>query len=162
MVGACLIYGISGILMNHIEKGDPAYRTERGNAAFPPNLSKETLTAEWKARKELPPLNKALDAGGGRYTLMLRGGSGAYDLPTGAAVFETSRKRPLIYWMTQLHYNRVKGWSAMGDVFAGALLFLAVSGLLIVPGKTGIAGRGKWYLLLGLLIPIIYVILSGN
>ncbi|MDR1666391.1 MAG: PepSY-associated TM helix domain-containing protein [Bacteroidales bacterium] len=160
MVGVCLIYGISGILMNHIESGDPAYRTEKGNTAFPPNLSGETLTSAWQAREELPELKKALDAAGGRYTLMLQGGSGVYDPQTGVAAFEISKRRPLIYWMTQLHYNHVKGWSVMGDVFAGALLFFAVSGLLIVPGKAGITGRGKWYLLLGLLIPILYILLS--
>jgi uncharacterized membrane protein YhdT len=39
-------------------------------------------------------------------------------------------------------------------------MFLAVSGLFIVKGKKGIAGSGKWYLLAGLLIPLLYVIFS--
>jgi hypothetical protein len=30
----------------------------------------------------------------------------------------------------------------------------------MVKGKHGIAGRGKWYVLLGLAIPIVYVLLA--
>ena len=48
----------------------------------------------------------------------------------------------------------------MGDFFAFSLVFFAISGLFMIKGKNGIAGRGKWYLLIGILIPIIYMILS--
>jgi hypothetical protein len=48
----------------------------------------------------------------------------------------------------------------MGDLFAVSLIFFAVSGLLMVKGKNGIAGRGKWYLIVGIIIPILYIILS--
>jgi len=58
--------------------------------------------------------------------------------------------------MNRLHYNRVKGWSPIADFFAGSLILLAITGLFIVKGKKGLAGSGKWYLLIGLLIPILY------
>jgi hypothetical protein len=48
----------------------------------------------------------------------------------------------------------------MADFFAASLIFFAVSGLLIVRGKQGVSGRGKWFLLLGLLIPVVYVLLA--
>ena len=42
----------------------------------------------------------------------------------------------------------------MADIFAVTLIFFAISGLFMIKGKKGIAGRGKWYLLIGLLIPL--------
>jgi uncharacterized membrane protein YhdT len=48
----------------------------------------------------------------------------------------------------------------MADFFAASLIFLALSGLFIVKGKRGLAGSGKWYLIAGILAPVIYVILN--
>ena len=69
--------------------------------------------------------------------------------------------KPIAYWVNRFHYNRVKGWIPMADIFAGSLIFLAISGLFMVKGKHGIAKRGKWYLLIGILIPILYILLGG-
>ncbi len=49
----------------------------------------------------------------------------------------------------------------MADIFAGSLIFLAISGLFMVKGKHGITKKGKWYLIIGLLIPILYILLAG-
>ena len=46
----------------------------------------------------------------------------------------------------------------MADLFAFSLIFFALSGLFIVKGKKGMAGTGKWYLLAGILIPVLYVL----
>ncbi len=59
-----------------------------------------------------------------------------------------------------MHYNRVSGWSFIGDFFAVSLVFFAASGLFMVKGKSGLAGRGKWYLVLGVLIPFIFVVFA--
>jgi hypothetical protein len=160
MVGICLVYGISGILLNHLNGKDLAYSRETKTMALAVNLTPAQVESLWKEREDLPELKKVLSSGSGAYSLMLKGGAGAYDPQTGQVDYEISKKRLLIYWLNQLHYNRVKGWSVMGDIFAGSLLFLAISGLIIVPGKNGIAGRGKWYLLAGLLIPVIYILLA--
>ena len=47
-----------------------------------------------------------------------------------------------------------------GDFFAVSLVFFALSGLFMIKGKNGISGRGKWFLLIGLLIPVLYVIFA--
>jgi hypothetical protein len=49
----------------------------------------------------------------------------------------------------------------MGDFFAVSLVFFAVSGLFMVKGKNGLAGRGKWLLLAGILIPLGYIWLAA-
>jgi hypothetical protein len=88
--------------------------------------------------------------------LFLEAGTGVYNSSNGSLHYERHEKRVLIYWMNSLHYNKVKGWSPVADIFAGSLIVLAITGLFMVKGKRGITGSGKWYLLIGLLIPIIF------
>lgn len=160
MVGVCLVYGLSGILLNHMDGKDPAFKTVAGTAAFAPGLDAPTLTEAWKERDGLPVLKRILPGNEGQLRVMCQGGIGIYQIDTGETTYETSTKRVLVYWINKLHYNQVKGWSPMADLFAISLIFFALSGLWIVKGKKGLGGTGKWYLLAGLLIPVIYIILS--
>lgn len=88
---------------------------------------------------------------------MLEGGVGIYAIRTGEVHYEQHTKREFVYWINKLHYNKVKGWSVMADFFAASLIFFAISGLFMVKGKHGIMQRGKWFLIAGLLIPILYL-----
>ena len=160
MVGICLIYGISGILLNHIKGNDPAFKKETVTVVLPENLEKESLLAEWKNRPELPEIKKVLPAEESKFRVTFQGGMGLYDSVTGEVNYEKNTKRVLVYWINKLHYNQVKGWHPMADFFAVSLIFFAVSGLFIAQGKKGIRGTGKWYLLIGLLIPALYILIS--
>jgi hypothetical protein len=42
------------------------------------------------------------------------------------------------------------------------LLFLATSGLFMLAGRKGLLGRGGVLLVLGILVPVLYVVLSGG
>jgi len=57
-----------------------------------------------------------------------------------------------------LHYNPIKYWTWYSDIFAGALIILALSGILIPRGDQGITRRGAWMVVLGVLIPFIYLL----
>lgn len=160
MVGVCMVYGLSGMLLNHMDGKDPAYKTTTATLHLPTGLDREGLAAAWSAEGSLPPLKTTAPVDDEHIRLMLRGGIGVYSSATGTLDYELHSKRPLVYWINKLHYNKVGGWSFMADFFAGSLLFFAISGLFLVRGKKGIAGRGKWYLLLGLIIPLCYVLFS--
>lgn len=160
MVGICFVYAISGILLNHMDGKDPAFRTEEKSLQFESGLTKDELLIRWNDTKNLPPIRKIMHIDEDHSRLLLEGGIGVYNSPTGKVDYEKHSKRQFVYWINKLHYNKVKGWSVMADIFAASLIFFAVSGLVIVKGKNGIGGRGKWYLLVGLLIPIIYIIVS--
>lgn len=160
MVGLCLVYGVSGFLMNHMNGKDPAFKTTEANVPLDQGMNQKELAAVWKAKPELPILKKTFRVDDEHVRLMLEGGVGVYSVKTGVVAYEIHEKRPVIYWFNRLHYNRVGGWSFMGDLFAVSLLFFAISGIFMMKGKNGLAGRGKWYLLVGLLIPFIYVLLS--
>ena len=92
--------------------------------------------------------------------MIFEGGVGIYNIKTGNADYERYTRRPFIYWVNRLHFNRLHGWSYAGDFFAVSLIFFAISGMLMVKGKNGLRGRGKWYLLVGILIPILYIIFA--
>ena len=161
MVGVCLIYGISGYLLNHIQSGenDPAYTTTEETLTIEKNLSHDELSVVWKD-KGLPEIKKIMKIDDDHSRLMLNGGIGVYNSATGVVDYELHKKNAFIFWINKFHYNKVKGWSPVADVTAFSLIFLAISGIFLVKGKRGIAGTGKWYLLAGIIIPILYILLT--
>lgn len=159
VVGVCFVYGISGFLLNHMNGGDPAYKIDKATVEIQKGLSKDELKSTWVNQLDLPTIKKVLGKSGSQMKVMCEGGTGVYDPGKGSLSYEIYNKRPFIFMINKLHYNRINGWNIMGDIFAISLIFFAISGMLMVKGKHGIAGRGKWYLLAGLIIPILYVIL---
>lgn len=157
MVGITIIYGISGYVLNHMDGKDPAYETIEGTAILPAGLSTIQLEEAWVLKSNLPVLKRILPIDGEHYRLMLDGGIGVYQSSDGEVVYEQHRKKPFVYFINKLHYNKVGGWTIMGDIFAFTLIFFALSGLFMVKGSKGLGGRGKWYLLIGLAIPIAYL-----
>jgi hypothetical protein len=82
------------------------------------------------------------------------------ELPGGRVVDEHARRRFAIFDVNYLHLNHGKGfWTWFADVYAVGLLILACTGIFILPGKKGLGGRGRWLLIAGLAIPIVYLIL---
>jgi len=160
MVGISLVYAISGILLNHMGEKDLAFKTEEKMVQVPANMSDSELSAYWNKQDDLPQLKKVFTIDEEHSRLMLDRGVGIYSRGKGVVDYEKHSVRKFIFWINRLHYSKVKGWNIMADFFAASLIFFAVSGLLIVKGKHGISGRGKWLLILGILIPIIYVMLS--
>ena len=158
MIGICLIYAISGILLNHMDGKDPAYKSVEAVLEIEKGLSGEELTALWRTKSDLPELKKVFKEDDIQYRLMLNGGIGTYNAETGVVDYEHHTKRQFVYWINKLHYNKVNGWAFMADIFSVSLIFFAVSGLFIVSKKNGLQGRGKWYLLAGVCIPVLFLI----
>lgn len=159
MVGVCLVYGISGFLLNHMNGKDPAFKTVQEVIRLNPNLSTTDLKAEVESNG-LPNVKRVMPIDADHQRILFEGGIGVYNQANGVLDYELHKRRAFVYWINKLHYNKINGWSFMGDFFAISLVFFAISGLFMVKGKKGIKGRGKWYLLVGLAIPVVYIILS--
>ena len=159
LVGITLVYAVSGILLNHLSGNDPAFRVESKILQLPANLTDNDLSAIWQDDNGLPPLKRIMRIDESKMRVFLEGGLGEYNVSNGSLSYTFNQKRVLIYWINRLHYNKVKNWSPVADFFAGSLILLAVTGLFIVKGKKGLAGSGKWYLLLGILIPVLFGLL---
>ncbi len=78
-----------------------------------------------------------------------------YQPSTGEARALQTRDRFLLRAVNFLHLNEARrAWTYVADCFAVALLFLAVSGAVMVKGRKGLWGRGGILALLGLLLPL--------
>lgn len=160
MVGIALVYGISGLIMNHLGSHDPAYRTIRKSFELPAGLNKESIMTEWEKQDNQSEIKRVMDLDGTRLKLLLDGGQAVYQVSDGAVTYEIYKKKPFVYWINRLHYNKAASWTFMADFFAGSLIFFALSGLFMVKGKRGLAGTGKWWLIIGLIIPFVFVLLN--
>ena len=62
-----------------------------------------------------------------------------------------------------LHLNRGKeAWTLFADLFAGGLVFLAISGLFTSKGRQGVLCWRSFYVAAGPAIPITYLVASGG
>ena len=63
----------------------------------------------------------------------------------------------MLYAFNQLHLNTPKRlWTWVADIYAIGLIVLAVTGMFVLKGRTGITGRGAWLTGAGVLLPVIY------
>jgi hypothetical protein len=94
----------------------------------------------------------------GSLRIFVEGNTIDVDLATGQVRQEKVQRRPLLFEVNALHLNKPKGvWTWVADVYAAALLVVALTGLLMIGGRT------KWRSLflagLGLLGPLLFVVL---
>lgn len=163
--GMCIIYGLSGIALNHRHQWNPNYIIRQTTFNLPVGILKDSIS-DTNIKELLTSLH--LDKGFKKYyfpspgnlRIFIEHGTVTVDLNNGKGTLETIRKRPLFREINFLHYNSIKKlWTWFADLFALSLIFLAVSGLFILRGRNGITGRGAWLTALGIVIPLLFLIL---
>lgn len=164
-IGTSLVYGLSGIALNHLNDWNPNYsvNAEQFNTSI--DLSKDAADIDAGIMNLLDEINyrgeykKHYYPDKNTIKIFLDGGSSiVVDLARGHGRAEYLKKRPVFYSVNYLHYNPNDWWMWFSDIFAGALIFFALSSLFMVRGKKGIAGSGGIYTLLGIVIPIIFLV----
>ena len=75
------------------------------------------------------------------------------------ARIETLSRRAVFHTVNWLHYNPNDYWKWFSDIFAVALIILAISGMFILRGKNGLKWRGTILITTGILLPLIYLII---
>jgi hypothetical protein len=82
------------------------------------------------------------------------------DLVAGEARLERVRERTGLRQANALHLNLPKRWwTWVADLYALALIVLALTGLLVLRGRNGITGRGAWLTALGVAVPAAFLLL---
>lgn len=160
IVALTLVYGISGLAVNHVADWNPNYRMDKHILTTTPitATTKEEMVAEARRLLNLdaePSSTFRPDP----ETLQLFYDKKTYsiDLPTGTVLIEETKPRRVLYELNQLHLNAPKKvWTYVADLFALALITMALTGLFMLKGSTGIAGRGKWFVAAGTLVPVMY------
>lgn len=164
--GVVLIYAISGIAMNHRSTFNPNYSAELREIALDKALPTDRGAVDKATVDAL--LAKAGEEGNyskhyfSKQTLkvLLKGGSTLnVDLGSRTAILEKISERVVLGSMTKLHYNPGRWWTGFSDAFAIALILITLTGLAITHGRKGLLGRGGLLFLLGLAVPLAFLLL---
>jgi hypothetical protein len=164
-IGTSLIYGLSGIALNHLKDWNPNYSVEIKEFTTDINLYKTpqiknniTFLLDDLSNSNLYKTHVYMESD--LLKIYLKGGSTVLvNTESGQGRAEFLKKRPVFYEVNFLHYNPNEWWMWFSDIFAGGLIFLALSSFFMVKGKKGIWGRGGIYTLIGIIIPILFLIL---
>lgn len=162
-IGTTLIYGLSGIALNHLNDWNPNYSVELEKFQTEISLEKNTeintnidllleeIGTKIAYKKHYYPESDLIK-------IFLSGGSSILvDLETGSGRAEFLRKRTMFYEANYLHYNPNDWWMWFSDIYAGALILFAITSLFMVRGKRGIIGSGGIYTALGIIIPLVFL-----
>jgi hypothetical protein len=163
VAGLTIVYAVSGVAVNHLDDWNPTWRIvrEERRLAPLPVTDRETMTAGLVRALELPgPPQGAFRRSPERIELFYDGWSVEADVEAGTAVITRPRERPILGDANHLHLNHPKGlWTWAADLFAVLLGGLALSGVFLIKGRLGLAGRGKWLVAAGLLVPAAFLVL---
>jgi uncharacterized protein len=166
IVGLTLVYALSGLAVNHVADWDPSFRqisrTHQLALALPAEpeaAGRATLRALGITEEPSEIYAAAPDA----IDIVLQQRTLHLTPSTGQVLEEGQSPRLLLRTANWLHLNRgKKAWTYVADAYAVLLLYLAISGLFMVPGRKGLLGRGAVLAALGAAVPIGYVLLSGG
>ncbi len=183
-VGLTLVYAASGLAVNHIKDWDPSFQQFQKThqlaapvvlgAAQPegtPDAQQaRTSDADRKAAaqvlaelgiEEAP--SDVYRATATQLEIVLEHSTLHVDTARGVALEEGQKPRFLLRVANWLHLNRgKKAWTYIADGYAAFLLYLAVSGIFMLPGKGRFIGRRGLLVALGAALPVAYVVLSGG
>jgi hypothetical protein len=163
VAGLTVVYAVSGVAVNHIQDWNPNWRISREEVRFAPLpvTDRETMTAALVEALELPGAPaSAFRRAPERIELFYDGWTVEADVTAGTARLTRPRERPVLRDANFLHLNEPKGaWTFIADAFSVLLGTLAVTGLFVLKGRTGLGGRGKWWVLAGLVPVAIFLVL---
>ncbi len=162
-VGFTLIFSISGIAVNHIQDWNPNYAISRTERIIPPSdagTQEELLEHVVRHVSLSGPIKSSFRSSPDELKVFLDGRTLLYNRRTGVVAEEKISERLLLFDMNYLHLNHAKKiWTWVSDLFAVFLIFLSLSGLFILKGKQGIKGRGAVLTMIGVAIPMLFILL---
>ncbi|MFP4619680.1 MAG: PepSY-associated TM helix domain-containing protein [Bacteroidales bacterium] len=161
--GMTIIYALSGIALNHLDDWNPSYvitqknitlesipeKREKIDRAYALSIAEKFNEKENFKNYYFPEPNQL--------KIFIENGSIEVNLENREGKIEKSERRPVFYQVNYLHYAPGKWWIYFSDIYAVALIILAITGLFILRGKQGIKGRGAWLTTAGILVPIIFL-----
>lgn len=159
------LYAISGIAVNHIADWNP----NLAKTVVPVAIGPLDVAGGLDGLERQVVQRVGLDPGDvrGRHrpnrqefrVFLEHGGEVRLDVATGQGTWTRIRPRTGLFEANVLHLNHLKGlWTWIADLFSFCLLFLAVGGVFMLRGKYGLPGRGKWLVLVGVVVPLGFIV----
>ncbi len=166
-VGLTIVYAVSGVAVNHMADWNPNWDIDRREVSVAP-LPAGDLAEPENVRRVLdrlglePEFRTTFRMDAQTLRIFLESGTVDVRAADGTATVEVVRPRPVLRSFNFLHLNEPKKlWTWTADIYAVALLLLAVTGMFVLKGKNGITGRGAWLTAAGVLIPVVFLLLYG-
>ncbi len=155
-----IVYGVSGLAVNHRADWNPSFQSSRTTMAVAPieGTGRAALVADALAKLGITDTPRStFQPDPDTLRIFFANTTYSIDLPTGKVIVERNLPRPVLREFNDLHLNAPKGvWTWIADVYAAALILLAVTGLFVLKGRHGITRRGGWLTVLGVLLPGAY------
>ena len=165
-VGLTVVYALSGIAVNHLKDWDPNFKQVNLTHQLALPLPADDDAAAKSALRSLGVHEEPREvyrASATQLDVVFDKRTFHVDTTTGVVHEEGQSARPVLRAANWLHLNRGKrAWTYVADFYAFFLLFLAFSGLFMIPGRKGLIGRGAVIALVGAAVPVLYVVLSGG
>jgi hypothetical protein len=162
-VALTLAYSISGVAVNHMDAWNPNYSFSREpvDVGVLPTAGYDAMEAHVIERLGIGPTEvrgRFMDTDGEFRVFLADDQEITVDIRDGRGTFKRISSRPFLYEVNVLHLNWLKGlWTWVADLFAVSLILLALTGLFMTKGRTGLARRGKWFVTAGLLLPLAFI-----
>jgi hypothetical protein len=167
IVGLTFIYALSGLAINHVGSIDPNFKIVETTHPLAATLPRGDVEAA--ARAVLAQLGVGDEPrdyffeGDDRLEIYFDRRTIIVDLAVATITDRREEPRFFLRVANWLHYNRGKAaWTYVADGYAVLLLFAATSGIFMLKGRKGLVGRGAVLILIGALIPLLYVHFSGG
>jgi len=160
-VALILVYALSGIAINHINDWNPSYVLHTETYDIKADVSKEL---DKKYVKEIlkdvgvkNSYRKHYITSDGDCKVFVKNGLVTINMKSGLVSSEITQRRVVFHAVNWLHYNPNAVWKWISDIFAGALIILAISGMFILKGKNGLKWRGAILIIAGVVLPLVFL-----
>lgn len=166
-LGTTVVYAISGLAVNHIEDWNPNLYPVRQTQAIQPLADPENLSeaeakaifAQFGVSEPFNPENVFYPDDHNVEILVTSSEKIFIRLNSWQAEHEVVHRRPVLHLFNYLHLNNAKkGWTLYADLYAIALLLIAITGLFMKKGKKGLWGEASIWIVAGMVLPAILVL----
>ncbi len=172
VIGLTFVYALSGLAVNHLADWDPNFeQVDRVTSLQGLNakaeyqrLGTKEFSQQLAQRFEVEgTVLDVYDEDPETLELTFEETTLYVDFRANEVRQERQRPRFILRVINWLHLNRGKAaWTYIADLYAGILLYLAVSGYFMLRQKRKVFNRREFFVLLGIALPVGYVLLSGG
>lgn len=167
IVGMTIVYALSGILLNHKHDFNPDYKIF--NSEFKVNLNKTSGFSEMDVKNALKTLDREVVFkkhyinNQGYLKVFIENGEVLINPQNGEGIMHYLQRRPVFFEMNKLHKSTLGVlWKWVSDAMAVFMMFVAITGLVLLKGKRGFGRWGWWLTIAGIVIPLFFVIMNIN